>query len=109
MRKEEIRSIMAMEFMSSDESDEEDGTVVLVRRPLPWLSREATEVLAEQGGNGSPGQPGPEECPADVREIPKDETKTINGRLLYHPPYAFVCTKLELSIYVMYKEYIMNI
>ena len=37
---------MAMEFMSSDESDEEDGTVVLVRRPLPWLSREATEVLA---------------------------------------------------------------
>ena len=29
--------------MSSDESD---GTAVLVRRPLHWLSREATEVLA---------------------------------------------------------------
>ena len=41
-----ISSIMKMEFMSSDESDKEDGTAVIVRRPLPWLSREATEVLA---------------------------------------------------------------
>ena len=72
------------------------GNGVHVKRRVGWDSSagEETSALAEQGGNGSPGQPGPEECPADVREVPEDEIKTINRRLLYHPPYAFVCTKL---------------
>ena len=31
--------------MLSEESDEEEGSLVLLRRPLPWLSREAADDM----------------------------------------------------------------
>ena len=35
-----------MEFMSSDETDTEDGKEILVVRPLPWLSEAVVQFKA---------------------------------------------------------------
>ena len=38
--KDKWLSVMKVEVMSSDESDEDDGEEVIVVHPLPWLSAE---------------------------------------------------------------------
>ena len=43
---EKWRSILKMEFMSSDESDTQDGEEILVVCPLPWLSEVVIQFKA---------------------------------------------------------------
>lgn len=86
--KEKWRSILTMEFMSTDESSTEEGNDVLVSKPLPW---EAASVAAFKAvlDNAALGHKSPlakRQMKPRRKGIPSDRPKPTGD----YPDWAFL-------------------